>query len=379
MGSVRLLVLLAVTPHLVVAQSSQFGVRGLGYPGREVATRASGSSGAFGLFDPESSLNPASIGATSTLTSVFTAVQSFRHLENPGGSATLRDTRFPQLSIAGPVRQTGAALGVSYSNYTSRDFTTVNGATVDLRGVPVGVVDTFSSRGGLSDFRVAGAYRLHDRWLFGGGFHVITGSNRLVSTRLFNDPSYLSARQRAEVSYAGVGLSLGVVRQFGANFAVAGMARTDGHVNVDRDSIRVGTIDLPYSFGFGVRWRPTATLDLATQTIVRTWSGANSDLLQQGGTGAKNTLEVAAGLEFVSDPKRPFRRPLRLGARYATLPFPLIPGEQGHEYGLSAGTGLRFAQQRAGVDLSLEHQWRSEGSAYSERAFTLSIGVSVRP
>jgi hypothetical protein len=372
-------VLLALTPHLLAAQSSQFGVRGLGYPGRGIATRATGSSGAFGLFDPESSQNPASIGATTTLTSVFTGSQGFRHLENPGGSATLKDTRFPLLSVAGPVRQSGAALGVSYSNYTSRDFTTVNGATVDLRGVPVGVVDTFSSRGGLSDFRAAGAYRLHDKWLFGVGFHVITGSNRLVSTRLFNDPSYLSARQRSEVSYAGVGLSAGVVRQFGPNFAMAGMARTDGRVNVDRDSIRVGAIDLPYSFGLGMRWRPSPKLDLATQTILRTWSGANSDLLEQGGTGAENTVEVAVGLEYVSDVKRPFRRPLRLGARYATLPFPLTPGEQGHEFGISAGTGIRFAQQRAGIDVSLEHQWRSEGSAYSERAFILSVGVSVRP
>jgi hypothetical protein len=369
---------MALVPPSLAAQSSQFGVRGLGYPGRELGTRASGSSGAFGLFDSESSQNPAAIGTATTLTSIFTAAQGFRHLENPAGSATLRDTRFPQLSVVGPVRQSGAALGLSYSNYTSRDFTLVNGGTVDLRGVPVGVSDTFSSRGGLSDVRLAGAYRVHDRWLFGAGFHVITGSNRLVSTRMFNDPSYLSARQRSEISYAGVGLSVGLVRQFGPNAALAAMARTDGHVNIDRDSARVGSVDLPYSFGLGLRWRPTPKLDLGGQTIVRTWSGANSDLLEQGGTGADNTYEVAVGLEYVGDVKRPFRRPLRLGARYATLPFPLVEGEQGHEYGISAGTGLRFAQQRGGVDLALEHQWRSEG-AYSERAFILTIGISVRP
>jgi hypothetical protein len=39
---------------------------------------------------------------------------------------------------------------------------------------------------------------------------------------------------------------------------------------------------------------------------------------------------------------------------------------------------MRFAQQRAGIDLSLEHLWRSEG-LYSERAFIVSLGVSVRP
>jgi hypothetical protein len=51
---------------------------------------------------------------------------------------------------------------------------------------------------------------------------------------------------------------------------------------------------------------------------------------------------------------------------------------QGHEFGVSAGSGLRFAQQRAGVDLALEHVWRSEGP-YSERGFILSLGITVRP
>lgn len=372
-----LLILLALLPGVSSAQSSQFGVRGLGFPGRGLAVRAAGSSGAFGLFDPESSLNPAALGAVPTLTSVFILTQSFRHTENPAGTASLRDTRFPLLSVAGPVRS-AAAFGISYSNYTSRDFTVATEGTLDLRGVPVGVTDSFSSRGGLNDFRLAGAYRVHDRWTFGAGFHVITGSNRLESRRVFSDPSFLSSVQRSEVSFAGVGLSAGVIRQLGTRVAIAALVRTDGHVNVDRDSARVATVDLPYSFGLGIRLQPVGQLELGVHTIVRTWSGANSDLLQQGGTGAKNTFEVAAGAQYTSDPKRPYRRPIRLGARYATLPFPLLPGEQGHELGVSLGTGMRFAQQRAGIDLALEHLWRSEGP-YSERAVLVSLGVSLRP
>ena len=378
MRNAFLFILLILVPSTADAQSSLFGVRGLGFPGRGLAVGAEGSSGAFGLFDPESSLNPASIGAAAALTSVFTIAQSFRHSETPAGTASLRDTRFPQLSVVGPVRQSGAALGISYSNYTSRDFTIATQGTIDLRGVPVGVTDSFSSRGGLSDFRLAGAYRVHDRWTFGAGFHIITGSDRLGSSQVFSDSSFLSTAQRSEISYAGVGFSAGVVRQFGSRFSVAALLRTDGHVNVDRDSARVGTIDLPYSFGLGMRIQPTAKLEVAAQSVIRTWSGANSDLLQQGGTGAENTIELAAGARYTPDLKRPYRRPLRLGARYATLPFPLVQGQQGHEFGVSIGSGIRFAQQHAGVDLALEHQWRSEG-AYSERGFILSIGVSLKP
>jgi hypothetical protein len=147
---------------------------------------------------------------------------------------------------------------------------------------------------------------------------------------------------------------------------------------MDRDSARVGSIDLPYTLGLGLHWRPTSTLDIGGEALFRTWSSANRDLLALGGTGAQNTIEAAFGGEYISDPKRPYRRPLRFGVRYATLPFPLLPGQQGREIGVSGGTGLRFAQQRAGLDLALEHVWRSEGP-YSENGFILSLGVSVRP
>jgi hypothetical protein len=373
-----LLLLLGAAPGTALAQSSQFGVRGLGLPGRWLAARATGNGGAFGLFDPESSQNPAALGAVSTVTSVFTINQGFIQQENPAGTASTRETRFPQLMIAGPVPQASAALGFSYSNYTNRDFMIATRDTIDLRGVPVGVTDTFSSRGGLSDLRLAGAYRIKDRWTVGMGFHVITGSNRLDSRRSFDDPNYLASRQSAEISYAGVGVSAGLIRQFGRRFAVAALVRSDGHVNLDRDSARVGTVDLPYTFGLGLRWQPAPGLELGTQAIVRTWSAANSDLLQQGGLGAENTIDVAAGAEFTPDPKRPFRRPLRVGAHYARLPFPLLPGEQGHEFGISAGSGMRFAQQRGGLDLSVEHIWRSDGP-HSERGFVVSLGISVRP
>ena len=370
--------MLAIVPRAVGAQSPQFGARGLGFPGRGLAVHAIGTGGAFGLFDPESSQNPAALAGVPNLTSVFTITQNFPKVENPAGTASVRDTRFPQLMVAGPVHRFPGAVGFSFSNYTSRDFNLATAETIDLRGVPVNVSDTFSSRGGLSDFRIAGSYRFGTQWAVGGGFHILSGSNRLTSTRVFDDPNYLSSRQKSELSFTGIGVSVGVTRQFGPNFAVSAVARSDGHVNMDRDSARVGTIDLPYTFGLGLRWRPGAKIEMAGQTLVRTWSGANSDLLALGGTGAQNTVEAALGAEYTSDPKRPYRRPLRLGVRYATLPFPLLPGEHGREFGVSAGSGVRFAQQRAGIDLALEHVWRTEG-AYSENGFILSFGITVRP
>jgi hypothetical protein len=375
---VLLSLLLVAWPAFGAAQSSQFGVRGLGYPGRSLSVHAMGSGGAFGLFDPESSLNPAALGSLTALNAVFTGVQDFRHVENPAGTASLREPRFPQVGVAGPVRAVPVVVGLSFSNYTSRDFTLAAIDTLELRGELIQANDTLSSRGGLSDLRLAGAYRLHDRWTFGGAFHVLTGTNRLDSRRSFVDTRYLPTSQKAEISYAGIGASVGAVGQLGPTFGIAMMARSDGHLNLDRDSTRVAQVDLPYTLGLGLRLRPFPKLDLGSQVVYRTWSGANSDLLEQGGTGADNTFEVAFGGEFTGDLKRPYHRVLRFGARYAKLPFLLDPGGQPTEFALSLGTGARFAQQRAGIDLSLEYAWRHAGDA-RERAFLVGIGVSLRP
>jgi hypothetical protein len=369
---------LAAVPGVATAQSSQFGVRGLGLPGRSVSTYAFGTGGAFGMFDPASGLNPAALGRLNALTAGLSSLQDFRHVENPAGTESLRETRFPFVSVAGPIRKAPGVVGISFSSYTSRDFTQAAADTIVLRDALVPVSDTLSSRGGLSDLRFAGAYRLHDTWLFGGSFHVITGSDRLRFRRSFADTSYQAATQRSELSYAGIGVELGVIRNFGTAFSVAATVRSDGHANVDRDSARVSTVDLPYTFGLGLQWRPSPKLNLASQLVVKTWSGANSDLLAQGGTGADNTTEVSLGGEFTGDPRRPTRRPIRFGARYGSLPFPVIEGERPHEFGLSLGTGVRFAQERAGIDFGLEHVWRSAG-VYSERAFLLNLGVTVRP
>jgi hypothetical protein len=377
----RALVLFALAllpPAGAAAQSSQFGVRGLGMPGRPLSTRAFSLGGAFGLFDGESGLDPAALGRVGALGADFTTLQDFRHVENPAGSKSIRETRFPFIAIVGPVKRYPAVLGVSFGSYTSRDFTLATADTVPLRGVLVPVSDTLASRGGLSDLRFAGAYRIHDSWLVGGAFHVITGSSRLRFHRAFADSSYQATTDSSELSYAGIGAELGVIRNFGPSFSVAATVRSDGHVNVDRDSARVGTIDLPYSFGFGLRWRARPRLEVASQVLMRTWSGANSDLLAQGGVGSDNAFEVSFGAEYTPDPRRPSRRPLRLGLRYGTLPFLLEAGEQPSEFGLSAGTGIRFAQDRAGVDLGVEHVWRSAG-ALSERTFLVNLGVTVRP
>ncbi len=369
----------ALVPCVVSAQASQFGTRGLGLPGRGASVRAMAMGGGFSLFDAESSLNPAALTALENLAAGFTVLQEWRSPSNPVGDASLKDSRFPLVRVAGPLKSIGLWIGGSAALYTDQDFRIATTDTLMLRGEPVGVWDTTTSLGGLNDLQLGAALKLNDTWSVGMGVHVITGGTRVEVRRSFSDSSFVSFRQRAELSHTGWGVSAGILGQLTPNLAVAAMARTDAKAHTDRDSTSLGTIDLPHRFGAGVRWQARPTLALAGHVLYRTWSAANSDLLARGGTGAQNTWEVAVGGELVGDPERPHRRPIRFGLRYGQLPFPLVPGEQGREFGVSIGTGTRFAALRAGVDLALERVWRSEGPDFSETAWIVTAGVSVTP
>jgi hypothetical protein len=378
-SALALAVLAASLAGEAAAQSSQFGIRGPGIPGRGLSARALGTGGSYGLLDPESSQNPAALGQVTTLTAIFTGVQSFRTSENPAGEATGRDSRFPQTMVAGPLRRVPMTIGFGYGTYASRDFSLATRSTVVAGGTPLLVDDTLTSRGGLTDIRLAASYRLPSDWTFGLGLHAITGSNRISVRRVFADSAYLPITQRSEVSYSGVGISLGVTRAW-RTVAVAVTGRTDGRVRVNRDTTLVSRIDLPSTVGAGIRWKPAAKLDLMGQGTWRTWSDADADLREQGANGARNSVDLSFGGQFTRDPRRPGSLPLRFGARYATLPFPATAtGPLPRETAVALGTGVQFAGNRAAVDLALEHAWRSAGSEYRERAFQVVVGVSIRP
>ncbi|HET7598923.1 MAG TPA: hypothetical protein VFK09_01450 [Gemmatimonadales bacterium] len=379
MRRVLLASMLAALPAAAQAQSSEFGIRGLGLPGRALSARAMGTAGGFALFDGESSVSPASLAYLPALTAEFTGMSDYRTSESPAGSASIRNFRFPQFLVGGPIKGLPLSASFSYSNYTTRDFSLAFASTVTLNGVPVGVIDTLESRGGVNDLRLAVAYRASNRIAIGVAGHVITGTNRVSLRRDFADTLYRPALQRAELSFAGFGMSIGVLAQPSRNLAVSLLARSDGHASVERDSTEVDRIDLPVTLGGGLRWRALSKVDVAGHVLWRNWSTASTDLTDLGGVGAVNTLEAAAGLEFIRNVRRPSRLPLRVGFRYAKLPFPVAAGGEPKEYGVSVGTGFSFAADRGILSVALERTWRSEDPGFSERAWILTTGVSVRP
>ena len=371
------------------AQSSEFGIRGLGLPGRELSARSLALGGAGGLFDGESSLNPGALGTLINTTALFTSTGGWRNTTNPAGTSSTRDTRFPQILIGGPIAHRTFAIGVSYSMYTDRDFTVVSDGVASPRGLPIVVHDTLTSRGGIDDIRLGGAWIAGRHLAIGGALHFLAGSNRLASRRFWEDTTYQSPQDVAELSYTGIGFSAGAIWQPIPHVELAASIRHDGSVTIQRDSTgngqvlfptsTIGTVSMPTTLSAAARLTPTPRLAVMVSGTTRNWSVSNSSLVAQGAPGAGNTIEINGGVEVFRDLHRPLKYPLRLGARYTQLPFLLVTGTQPHEYGFSIGTGRRFAQERGGFDIAVEHVWRSQGSSYTESATLITFGISVRP
>ena len=118
---------------------------------------------------------------------------------------------------------------------------------------------------------------------------------------------------------------------------------------------------------------------MAGQAILRDWSKADSGLVANGAIGSRDTRELSGGVELYSNSRRPSNKPLRLGVRYAELPFLISPQGTPSEFGLSVGTGVRFARDLGGIDLALERVRRKQGVNYTETGWQFTLGISVRP
>lgn len=367
-------------PAALEAQSSQFGIRALGYPNQPYSARARAMGGAMALFDPESALNPASLAYLNEMTASFSVMNDRRVVETPAGEGNVKSMRFPLFSINGPLKNKPFTFGVSASTYMARDFSVAYQDTVDIRGTPTPTVDTLTSQGGLTDLRGTAVWRVNPRFAVGIGIHAYTGVNRIDRARHFQDTGYVAIHESSEVSAAGSGFDIGIVRRLG-RLTVGAVVRSDGKVNVRRDSLSQTTypVDLPYSAAIGLRFSASRKLTVAGQGMWHGWGSTNDELVAVGGTGSRDTWEAGFGAEYTPYLEHKGKLPLRVGIRRASMPFPLETGEMPTETNLSFGTGFLFGKEKGGADVTLERVWRNEANNFEERAWLITVTATLRP
>src|SRR5206468_12877553 len=80
-------------------------------------------------------------------------------IEFPDGRTWTRATRFPVLGLSGSIGH-GITLGGGFATYLDKSYDLSTRDTVDIRGVPVPVIDRYTSDGAVSDLRLAAAVRI---------------------------------------------------------------------------------------------------------------------------------------------------------------------------------------------------------------------------
>jgi len=373
---VALVCLMAGGAMRAEGQSSLYGVRGVGFPGRPLSVRALSLGGGPAAFDRGSAINPATVVGFPQVTAMFVMGTEFRGYDAGGVSAGgIRTTRFPLMIVGGRAgRSVGFALSVASYAERSYDVTTVD--TLMLRGTPVAVADRLISDGGIADLRGAVAWEIHPRWRVGLGLHAVNGSARLSARRTFSDSLYRSYRQDTRASFSAKGISGGVVATPMVGVQIAGVVRVDSRLDATIDSTPAGGYGLPATVTGGVLLAPAQGIRLTSTVAWRSWSNARADLRAEGAF-AFDTWDIGTGIELGGAATGTSRVPLRLGFRYALLPF-AATRRQAHETGFALGTGIVFAGTRGLIDVALERVLRS-GSGANERAWLLSMGMTVRP
>jgi hypothetical protein len=364
---VTLAILMAVWAGSLAAQDSQFGIRGLGTPGKWESVRARSAGGAFAPFDAFSPLLDASLADVRRMTASVTSGTSWRSLDAGGATASLRGTRFPALVIAGPLTKR-IVIGGGFATYLDRSFGVITHDTVDLRGVPQPVTDEVTSDGAVTDLRLAVGMRLKPWLALGAGFHLLTGSSRIVATRHFADSvNYRTSSARDEVAYEGRGGSVNALIDLNSDLRVAGWLRTDSKLRADLRGRTTAENDLPLAYGAGVLWRAGGQALVAGTVSWRNWASAGP----AAASNAHDTFNWSLGAEV-----GPATSPFRFGARGGQLAFGV--GKTPTETGFSAGLGRQFSGGRGRLDIGIERLER-KGTGLNERVWTFLLGLTVRP
>ena len=357
--------LLTVGPsgHLA-AQDSQFGIRGLGTPGKWESVRARSTGGAFAPFDPFSPLIDAPLGDIRRMSASITTGASWRSVAVDSGTSSLRGTRFPALVLAGPAMRR-IIIGGGFSTYLDRTFGILTHDTIVLRGVPQPITDLLQSDGAVTDLRIAAASRVSSWLTLGVGFHLLTGSTRMVATRTFTDTTYRTSSSRDEVAYSGRGGSFSALVDLSQDLRMAGWYRVDSKLRADLNGRTAAENDLPPTYGAGVQWRVGGQAILAGTATWRNWGSVHAT------PNAHNTFNWSLGAELGSA-----SAPLRFGARGGQLPFAV--GQAPTEVGFSGGLGRQFSGGRGRLDIGIERLQR-KGIGLTERVWTFLLGLTVRP
>lgn len=372
------------------AAQGGLGMQGFGYPTGQLSTRVLATGGGLAEFDALTPLNPATAGGIGRVVLGVQHDPEWRRTTVEGASYRGTVSRFPLIGVGIPVRQR-YGLALSASTYLDRSFTTERETSSLIGEERVTTRERIESRGAIADLRVAfGA--VATRWLrVGVAGHALTGENRLVSGRSFGDTTrFGSVSDSSTLDYSGLAVSAGVEVTPLRGLSIAGSARRGGTLRTLRADTTLTRGDAPDRYGLGLRVDRVTGATFAAGWSRTTWTNMRTLADPRPGRAAfdvRDADELMAGIEAVGPRIGESVILLRLGGRQRDLPFG-VRGAAIQERAYSGGLGVPFVGGRALADLAVQHATRTTDGAAGvsaavrdarERAWTLSVGFTVRP
>lgn len=359
---------------------------GFGYPPGQLSARAQATGGAIGEMDPVSPLNPAALMNWGGSAVYFQFEPEFRRVNGVAGSDRTTTARYP-LTGGGLSLGSRWMLGVAASTFLDRSWATTSRTTHQLGAETVPATTTFRSEGAINDVRLGLGWAVLPWVRVGLGAHALTGRNRLTVVDAFDDSiRYDPLRQDTTISYRGIAVSGGVELRAGKVASVAASARVGGRIRAVANDVTLGRATVPTRFGVSVAYLGIANSAVALRTAYDKWSSLGA--LGRPGLKAVDAWDTSLGAD-IAGPRIAADRTLmlRAGLRWRTLPFPATPvdgqtigpARNVRERSLTGGVGTTLARGRASVDLGVIRATRDAGLSVDERAWILSIGMSVRP
>jgi hypothetical protein len=375
---------------------SLLAARGLGYVAQPVEGRARALGGvALGLPGYNLSLvNPAGVAGIPAPTLTVAFQPDFYSSRLPQQETEGSTARFPLIQAVFPFRERWTA-SVGYGAFLDQNWAVRQRDTLRFAGRTLAVTDSLISQGGVGRFRAGAAYRSGERLAVGAALDLYTGSSRLSLNRVF-EPDALREEQQIpatfdrESTYSGVGGALGVHWAPVEALHLAAAVSAGGTLSAEPegDSTAVGperSYSLPLMLHVGASGRVAPGALVALSTEWSGWSSLDGELVRSG--GARDTWALSGGVEWDSPDREGETTsfPLRVGARYAQLPFRWGGGSEGNgfpsEKALTAGAGARLAGGAALADLGVERGWRGGGDTVLDESYwrlTLSLTLLGR-
>ena len=370
------LALLALS-HRAAAQGNLNG-QGLGYPTGQLSARSEGTGGAIAEIDPMSLVNPAALAFIGNTTLFFQIEPEFRTIVTGTTTDNTTTARYPLFAAVIPLGSSWA-IGVSSATLLDRTWTTETPSVLVLGADTVNSTFTYGSSGSINDLRIALAWTPLAYMRVGIGGHLISGSDRVFVGHTFtNNAAFGNFADSSTLGFDGGAFSAGF-ELVAPKLAIASFSmRKGGRLNATRSDTALGHATVPDRMSFSLAYIGAAGSEVAFRAAHDKWSSLNG--LNRGAAQATDTWDTSVGADVAGPHLGSQPLMLRLGGRWRTLPYEVGPNNSKvKEQSLNGGLGTTFAGGRVVTDLTLAHARRDAGIGITERAWTLSIGVGIRP